>query len=65
MENHYHPELDDDELDAAMQVNRRNLSTAQVLKFESYRLGDGLANARHGGYAATLYPCLDGDYRRV
>jgi GTP cyclohydrolase I len=36
MENHYHPELDDDELDAAMQVNRRNLSTAQVLKFESY-----------------------------
>ncbi len=36
MENHIHHELDDDELDAAMQVNRRNLSIAQIAQFEKY-----------------------------
>ncbi len=36
MENHIHHELDDDELDIAMQVNRRSLSTAQLAQFEKY-----------------------------
>ena len=36
MENHIHRELDDDELDMAMQVNRRDISAEQVSKFETY-----------------------------
>jgi GTP cyclohydrolase I len=36
MEHHMHHESDDDELDTAMQVHARNLSTAQVAKFEKY-----------------------------
>src|SRR5581483_2140313 len=36
MENHIHYELDDDELDAAMQINRRSLSAAQIAQFEEY-----------------------------
>jgi GTP cyclohydrolase I len=36
MENHIHYELDDDELDAAMQINRRSLSAAQIAQFEKY-----------------------------
>lgn len=36
MENHIHRELDDDELDLAMQVNRRSISAAQISKFETY-----------------------------